>query len=450
MSEKLFGTDGVRGVANTELSPRLAFSLGIAAAKVLGQSHTPTFVIGRDTRISGTLLEAALSAGVCSMGGHIVSPGVIPTPAVASITRAGGFDAGIVISASHNPFADNGIKFFGPDGYKLEDRIEAEIEEIVPKADKLVGPSGSAVGHIRRDPGLRNLYAEHVKETMGSVRLDGLKIILDGANGANHLLAPRVIAELGADVSSINCAPDGVNINLSCGSLHPEEMIGRTLAEGADIGMAFDGDADRVILADEKGRLVDGDRVMLLVGRHMHMRGELAGSAIVGTIMSNMGLEVALRETGIELLRTAVGDRYVSEIMRREGYVLGGEKSGHLIFGSLTTTGDGLLTALQVLKVMQETGKPLSALADQMHEYPQILLGVRVTDRTAWQSDADIQKAIAAAQDTLDGRGRINVRASGTEKLIRVMTEGPDADEIDTIAHEIVGLIEKKFGTRAK
>ena len=447
MSDKLFGTDGVRGVANTELTPQLAFSMGIAAAKVLGQSHTPTFVIGRDTRISGTLLEAALSAGLCSMGGLVVSPGVVPTPAVASITRTGGFDAGIVISASHNSFQDNGIKFFGPDGYKLDDGIEAEIEAIVPTAETLKGPSGAAVGHIRRDPGLRNLYADHVKETMGTVRLDGLKIVLDAANGANHLLAPRVVTELGADVSCINCAPDGVNINLNCGSLHPEEMIARTIADGADIGIAFDGDADRVMLADEKGRIVDGDRVMLLVGRHMKMRGELSGDAVVGTIMSNMGLEVALKESGIELLRTAVGDRYVSEIMRREGYVLGGEKSGHLIFGSLTTTGDGLLTALQVLKVMQETGKPLSMLADQMHEYPQILLGVRVTDRTAWQTDADIQKAIASAQDVLEGRGRINVRASGTEKLIRVMTEGPDPDEIDAIANEIVGLIKTKYGT---
>jgi phosphoglucosamine mutase len=448
MSDKLFGTDGVRGVANTELTPKLAFALGIAAARVLGQSHTPNFVIGRDTRISGTLLEAALSAGLCSMGGLVVSPGVVPTPAVASITRSGGFDAGIVISASHNPFADNGIKFFGPDGYKLDDGIEAEIEALVPKADSFTGPSGAGVGHIRRDPGLRNLYAEHVKETMGTIRLDGLKIVLDGANGANHLLAPRVIGELGADVVSINCAPDGVNINLNCGSLHPEEMISRTVSEGADIGMAFDGDADRVFLADEQGRIVDGDRVMLIVGRHLKLRGELAGNAIVGTIMSNMGLEVALKENGIELLRAAVGDRYVSEIMRREGYVLGGEKSGHLIFGHLTTTGDGLLTALQVLKVMQETGKPLSVLADQMHEYPQVLLGVRVTDRNAWRDDADVQNAISAAQDALDGRGRINVRASGTEKLIRVMTEGPDREEIDTIAHEIVAIIERKYGAK--
>ena len=447
MSDKLFGTDGVRGVANTELTPRLAFALGVAAAKVLGQSHTPTFVIGRDTRISGTLLEAALSAGLCSMGGLVVSPGVVPPPAVASITREGEFDAGIVVSASHNPYPDNGIKFFGPDGYKLDDSFEAEIEALVPMADSLTGPAGAGVGHIRRDPGLRNLYADHIKETMGSVSLVGLKIVMDGANGANHLLAPRVVGELGAEVVAINCAPDGVNINLNCGSLHPEEMIARTIAEGADIGIAFDGAADRVILCDEKGRPVDGDRVMLLVGRHLKLRGELSGDVVVGTIMSNMGLEVALKESGIELLRTAVGDRYVSEIMRREGYVLGGEKSGHLIFGHLTTTGDGLLTALQVLKVMRETGKPLSVLADQMHEYPQVLLGVRVTDRTAWQSDTDIQKAIADAQDALEGRGRINVRASGTEKLIRVMTEGPDAEEIDVIAHELVGLIKSKYGT---
>jgi phosphoglucosamine mutase len=446
MSDKLFGTDGVRGVANTELTPSLAFALGIAAARVLGQSHTPTFVIGRDTRISGTLLEAAMSAGVCSMGGLIVSPGVVPTPAIASMTRSGGFDAGIVISASHNPFSDNGIKLFGPDGYKLDDRLEAQIEALVPTASTLSGPAGDAVGHIRRDPGLRNQYADHVKETMGSVRLDGLKIVLDAAQGANHLIAPRVMADLGAEVVSINCMPDGVNINAGCGSLHPQEMQTRTVSEGADIGMAFDGDADRVIFSDEKGRIVDGDRVMLIVGRHMQTRGELSGNAIVGTIMSNMGLEVALRESGIELIRAAVGDRYVSEIMRREGYALGGEKSGHLIFGHLTTTGDGLLTALQVLKVMRETHQPLFSLADQMQEYPQVLLGVRVRDRHSWREDADITKAIAGAEDVLDGRGRVNVRASGTEKLVRVMTEGPDASEIDAIAREIAALIEKKYG----
>jgi phosphoglucosamine mutase len=299
---------------------------------------------------------------------------------------------------------------------------------------------------MRRDPRLRDLYAEHLEETMGDARLDGIKIVLDGANGAAYQIAPRVVRDLGAEVVPMHCAPDGVNINEGCGSLHPQEMMARVTAEGADVGLAFDGDADRVMLSDEQGRLVDGDRVMLLVGRHLASQGKLAGSTVVGTIMSNMGLEVALREAGLSLLRANVGDRYVSEAMRQGGYVLGGEKSGHLIFGHLTTTGDGLLTALQVLKVMRETGKPLSVLADQMTEYPQVLLGVRVRDRQAWQQDADISRAIAQGEAVLAGRGRLNVRASGTEKLVRVMAEGPDAQEIETLASGIAALVQRKLG----
>lgn len=446
MAERLFGTDGVRGVANAELSPALAMALGAAAAHILGRSHAPTFVIGRDTRISGTLLEAALSAGLGSLGAHVVSPGILPTPAVANIVRTEGFDAGIVISASHNPYADNGIKFFGPDGYKLDDALEAEIEALVPDIHKFERPSGAGVGRMRRDPHLRDIYAEHLEETMDGLRLGGVNVVLDGANGANYQIAPRVISDLGAQVITMHCAPDGVNINDDCGSLHPDEMMRRVVEEGADIGLAFDGDADRVILSDERGRKIDGDRVMLLVGRHLASLGQLKGDTVVGTIMSNMGLEVALRDSNIRLLRTAVGDRYVSEAMRRDGYALGGEKSGHIIFGQLTTTGDGLLTALQVLKVMRETGKRLSELADQMTDYPQILLGVRVSDRQAWQSDSDIQQVIKRAEELLAGKGRLNVRASGTEKLVRVMAEGPDQAEIENIAGEIASLIEKKFG----
>ncbi len=299
---------------------------------------------------------------------------------------------------------------------------------------------------MRSDPHLSDIYAEHLEETMEGQSLRGLKIVLDGANGAAFEAGPRVLTDLGADVTVLHCSPDGVNINDACGSLHPEEMMRRVVADGADVGVAFDGDADRVILADEKGRKVDGDRMMLLVGRHLHTRGRLVKDTVVGTIMSNMGLEVALREAGLTLLRTGVGDRYVSEAMRREGYVLGGEKSGHVIFGHLTTTGDGLLTALQVLKVMRETGRPLSELSDQMDEYPQVLLGVKVTDRKSWEADPDIQKAIARVEGTLAGRGRLNVRASGTEKLVRVMAEGPDQVEIEALAGEIAALVREKFG----
>lgn len=446
MAEKLFGTDGVRGVANTELTPMLALALGAAAARTLGRGHTPRFIVGRDTRISGTLLESALAAGLCSMGASVVTAGIVPTPAVAGIARMDGFDAGIVISASHNPFADNGIKFFGGDGFKLDDVLEAEIEASLPKFETWPRPSGAGVGRLTHDSHLRDLYAEHLEETMEGISLRGVKIVLDTAQGANYELGPRVLTDLGADVVALHNSPDGTNINDGCGSLHPGEMLERTVSEGAQIGIAFDGDADRVIFSDELGRKVDGDRVMLLVGRHLAKQGKLANNTVVGTIMSNMGLEVALRESGLTLLRTNVGDRYVSESMRRDGHVLGGEKSGHLIFGHLTTTGDGLLTALQVLKVMRETDQPLSALADQMTEYPQVLLGVRVCDRQAWQHDTDIQNAIAAAETSLAGRGRINVRASGTEKLVRVMAEGPDQAEVDVMAHEILALVKKKFG----
>ena len=446
MSEKLFGTDGVRGVANTELTPSLALALGAAAARTLGRGHTPRFIVGRDTRISGTLLESALAAGLCSMGAQVVTAGVVPTPAVAGIARIQNFDAGVVISASHNPFGDNGIKFFGGDGYKLDDALEAEIEAQLPEIETWTRPSGAGVGRLTHNAHLRDLYAGHLEDTMAGLSLNGIKIVLDAANGANSVLGPRVVTDLGAKVVTLHCEPDGININADCGSLHPDEMRRRTLEEGADIGMAFDGDADRVILSDEKGRVVDGDRVMLLVGRHLAAAGKLANNTVVGTIMSNMGLEVALRESGLTLLRTAVGDRYVSEAMRRDGHILGGEKSGHLIFGHLTTTGDGLLTALQVLKVMRETGQPLSALADQMTEYPQVLLGVKVRDRQSWAADPDIRKAIAQTESRLAGRGRVNVRASGTEKLVRVMAEGPDQSEIDSLAHELISLIAKKVG----
>lgn len=449
MREKLFGTDGVRGVANTELSPTLALELGVAAAKILGQSHTPSFVIGRDTRISGSLLEAALSAGLCSMGAHVVSLGVLSTPGVACIARSGAYDAGVVISASHNPFADNGIKFFGGDGYKLDDNIERDIEDLVAQHEMLPRPSGMGVGEITIDHNKSNVYQDHLREAMAGVRLDGLRVVVDGANGANCVLAPQVLDSLGASVTLLNAAPDGMNINAHCGSLYPRQMQDATVAVNAHIGMAFDGDADRVILADDLGRAVDGDRVMMIVGKHLASQRKLKNNVVVGTIMSNMGLEVALRRSGVTLIRAAVGDRYVSEIMRRHGYSIGGEKSGHLIFGDLTTTGDGLLTALQVLRVMQETGCPLSVLADEMTEYPQVLLGVKVRDRAAWEKDAEITKAVARASELLSGRGRINVRASGTEKLVRIMAEGPDQEEIDTIAHEIANLVEKKTGVIA-
>lgn len=448
MSDRLFGTDGVRGIANTELSPMLALSLGLAAGYLLGRGHhpSPTFIVGRDSRLSSPMLEAALSAGLCAMGANVVSPGLMPTPAVARITHETGADAGVVISASHNPFPDNGIKFFGPDGYKLADEIEAELEALVARADTLPRPAGAGVGHIRRDPEMRSLYARHIEETLQGTRLDGLTIVLDAANGAASELAPRIFGELGANTICLNCEPTGCNINEGCGALHPGKMQEAVVREKADLGVAFDGDADRVILSDETGAMVDGDRVMAICGRYLAQHGKLSGNAVVGTIMSNMGLEVALRDKGIKLIRTSVGDRNVSEEMRRGGYVLGGEKSGHIIFGNLTTTGDGILSALQVLRVIKEAKKPLSELSSVMTEYPQVLLNIKVTDRKAWEKDAEFQARVAAVVGKLDGQGRINVRASGTEKLLRVMVEGPDHDKVQSLANEVAGLARQKWG----
>ena len=373
----------------------------------------------------------------------------MPTPAVACITRQIGADAGIVISASHNPFRDNGIKFFGSDGYKLDDAVEARISELVYEADDLVRPTGAGIGRVVNDPELSDLYVSHLEETVVGLSLDGMKIVIDGANGAASQLGPRVFRELGAEVIEINCEPNGVNINADCGALHTEQLQKKVVEAGADIGIAFDGDADRVILADEFGNKVDGDHLMALLGIKLHEAGQLPGNTVVGTVMSNLGLEACLKERGISLLRTDVGDRYVSERMRRDGYAIGGEKSGHVIFGQLTTTGDGILTALQTVKAVKQARKPLSQLAAIMVEYPQILLNVKVKDRDSWKEDAGFLDAIASAESLLAGNGRVNVRASGTEKLIRVMIEGPERDQVVSIAENLANLVQQRWGIQS-
>jgi phosphoglucosamine mutase len=394
------------------------------------------------------MLEAALVAGICSMGGVALTPGLMPTPAVACITRELGADAGIVISASHNPFPDNGIKFFGRDGYKLDDAVEARIAELVYQADDLVRPTGAGIGRIKVDTSLIDLYVKHLEETVEGLSLEGMKIVVDGANGAASAIGPRVFRELGATVIEINCAPDGININAECGALHTAALQRKVLEESADLGIAFDGDADRVILSDELGHKVDGDHLMALIGIKLNEMGQLPGRTVVGTVMSNMGLEACLRDRGITLLRTDVGDRYVSERMRRDGYTLGGEKSGHVIFGRLTTTGDGILTALQAVKVVKETQKPLSELASVMVEYPQVLINIKVKDRDSWRNDQPFQTAISAAELTLAGLGRVNVRASGTEKLIRVMVEGKEGTQVSAIGQDLAKLVEQKWGLK--
>ena len=443
--EKLFGTDGVRGLANTELSPLLALKLGTTAAHVLIERKTDaTVLVGRDPRLSGDILESALVAGICSQGVDAILVGVIPTPAVAFLTVESGSAAGAVISASHNPVKDNGIKFFGPDGYKLDDAIEAAIETQIENFDSFHRPSGGAVGHLRRCHELAEKYVEHVKSSI-SGRLDGMKLVIDCANGAASEFGPRVFSDLGAQVHCMHCQPNGTNINENCGSMHTTAMREETVARGADAGLSFDGDADRAILVDEKGEVVDGDHVMAICALHCASTTCLPQNSVVGTVMSNIGLEIALKRRGIDLVRAPVGDRYVSEEMRRSGAIIGGEKSGHIIFSCHTTTGDGIITALQVLQVMRQTGKTLSELASVMEEFPQILLNVRVNQRNGWDETPEIQAAIAEAEHQLLGRGRILVRASGTEKLIRVMAEGPDLGELETLTEQVAAVVRDRL-----
>jgi phosphoglucosamine mutase len=447
-TRRYFGTDGVRGVANTELSAALALALGAAAARVLGENGAGTeIVVGRDTRISGDLLESALIAGICSQGMNVVRVGVLPTPGVAFVTRTRpSAAAGAVLSASHNPFEDNGIKFFGADGRKLSDAVEARIEAVMAEWETLPRPSGAGVGRVIEAGYDVERYADDLKAAFGNERLAGLRLVVDGSNGAASFLGPVVLGELGAEVVPFHCKPDGVNINDGCGSLHPEGMAAKVVAEGAFAGFAFDGDADRVILADARGRIFDGDRVLCAAGIHLKSQGRLTNDTVVGTIMSNMGLEAALRAEGIHFVRAKVGDRYVMEEMTRHGATLGGEKSGHLLFTEFSTTGDGLLTAIQMLRVCRESGKTLADWSDRLHEYPQRLISVPVRERDGWERNAAISAAVSAAESRLGDRGRINVRPSGTEKKIRVMVEGPDPAEVEEAAESVAGIIRAELG----
>lgn len=445
--ERLFGTDGVRGVANSELSALLALKLGAASAYVLRTKHEGAkMLMGRDTRISGDILESAMASGICAMGVDVYLAGVVPTPAVAFVARTMEADAGVVISASHNPMPDNGIKFFGSDGQKLDDGITDEIERYVAEFDSLPYPEGAGVGRMHRiHAEFINAYLDHLRDVF-PYPLTGMKVALDCANGAVSELAPKLFAELGAETTVINARPDGLNINERCGSLYPEALQECVKENRIHIGLAFDGDGDRAILVDEHGEIVDGDHIMAICGLHLARHGRLAGNTVVATVMSNMGLEVALRAEGISLIRTQVGDRYVAEAMRATGAILGGEKSGHVIFGEHSTTGDGMVTGLQVLSVMLETGKTLSELADQMVEYPQLLVNIPVRDKSGWEDDPEIMSAIRSGEERLNGRGRVLVRASGTERLIRVMAEGPDYEELEQIATEIGNAIRRALG----
>lgn len=453
-ARKLFGTDGVRGVANTELSPQLALALGAAAARVFtegqasggGGGAKPHVVVGRDPRVSGDALEAALVAGFCALGVNVLRLGVVPTPAVAFVTRAQNAAAGVMVSASHNPVADNGIKFFGPNGRKLPDVREAQIEAALDGWENAPRPSGTNVGRFL--PGANEAitgYAAHLRQVC-PLGLSGLRLVVDGAHGAASFLAPQVLADLGATVEAVSCAPDGANINENCGSTHPDAMAARVRETNADAGLAFDGDADRVILADHRGRIVDGDRVLCLAGIHFAAQNKLPGRVVVGTDYSNLGLEQGLARHGLRLVRAKTGDRYVAEKMAELGATVGGEKSGHLLFSPQTTTGDGLLTALIVLQICRESGRNLADWADEMQELPQTLQNVYVTQKEGWQNIPDVAAALSRAENELAGRGRIFVRPSGTEKMIRVMAEGPDQAEIETLARAVANALRTHLG----
>lgn len=443
---KYFGTDGVRGVANQELTAELAYSIGRCGGYVLtGNVEKPKVVIGMDTRISGPLLESALVAGLLSIGAEVIRLGVVSTPAVAYITRLMKADAGVMISASHNPVEDNGIKFFGGDGFKLTDETELRIEELMDaEKDELPRPVGSGLGTLRVDHDAKYLYLEYLKTTI-SQSFQGIKVVLDCAHGAAYELAPRLFRELGAEVISIGAEPDGLNINDGFGSTHPETLREEVLRHGADLGLAFDGDADRLIAIDDKGDEVDGDFILCICGDAMNRAGKLKDGTIVSTVMSNIGFYKATEKLSLKTAKTAVGDRYVMEEMRRGGYNLGGEQSGHVIFLDYNTTGDGILTAIQLVDTLIASGKKLSDLKSMMTKYPQVLVNVRVQDKSNYPDNPAIEAAIQEVEGKLGDNGRVLVRPSGTEPLIRVMAEGPDKNELDLFVGQIVDVVQREL-----
>ena len=445
---KLFGTDGIRGKANQPpMTGEIAFEIGRASAYVLKKKHGRDMVlIGKDTRLSGYMLESALTSGICSMGMNVVLVGPMPTPGIAFVTRSLRVDAGIVISASHNPYDDNGIKFFSSKGFKLPDSIEREIEKAVfSKKIKNLRPLGAGIGKAYRVDDAAGRYIEYVKASFPKGRtLEGKRVVVDCANGSCYKITPWVLRELGAEVIAINDKPDGKNINLNCGATHPEIMQKAVLENKADIGIAHDGDGDRAILCDEKGEIVDGDKIMAICTLDMKKEARLKGNTVVATVMSNIGFEIFLKKSGVKVVRTQVGDRYVVEEMLRRGCNLGGEQSGHIIFMDYNTTGDGAITALQALAVMCKTGKPLSALSSVVPIYPQILINVPVPKVKSIEKFPAVMSAIRKAEKKI-GSGRIFVRPSGTEPKIRVMVEGNNMHKITAIAEEIAQVIKTKM-----
>ena len=447
---KYFGTDGVRGVANTELTPELAFKLGRCGGYVLmqhapEQAH-PRVLVARDTRISGQLLEQALVAGLLSVGIEVMQLGVISTPAVAYLTRTQNAAAGVMISASHNPALDNGIKFFGSDGFKLSDQQEEEIEALIDAPeDTLPRPSTDGLGTIDEFPEGAIKYLQFLQSTI-SGDLEGIRVCIDAANGATAPLVNQLFADLETDFYTMGDRPNGININDGVGSTHPEGLQAFVKEKGAMVGLAFDGDGDRLIAVDENGELVDGDKIMFICGQHLKSKGRLEKDTIVSTVMSNIGFHKAIEEHGMVALKAQVGDRYVVEAMREGGYVLGGEQSGHIVFLNLNTTGDGLLSAVQLLAVMKETGKPLSELAAQVTIFPQKLVNIRVRDKHTVMDEPAVKAVIEAVEAEMNGDGRILVRPSGTEPLLRVMAEASTDEKVSRYVDTIADVIRAQRG----
>lgn len=446
MQQRLFGTDGLRGHVNTyPLTADMALRLGLAAGTLFRDGlRRHKVIIGKDTRLSGYVFESALTAGLCAAGMDVFQVGPLPTPAIAFLTRNMRADLGVVISASHNPYDDNGIKFFDRAGFKLPDETEDRMAALVLDADHAWEyPPSDKVGRAYKIVDAPGRYIVYLKNSFPpDLTLEGLRVVIDCANGANYKVAPLALEELGAEVIRLGTAPDGLNINRDCGSLHPEAMQAKVRETRADIGLALDGDADRLIVADETGRVLDGDQIMALCAEDLMRRGELRGNLLVATVMSNMALELFMAERGGRLLRTAVGDRYVAEAMRAHDASLGGEQSGHLIFRDYSTTGDGLLAALQILRVMRQRGRPLSELAGRLTPFPQSLINVKVQRKTPFEQCPTLQKAQRAVEDELGGRGRVLLRYSGTENLCRVMVEGEDEERVRAYARRLADAVE--------
>lgn len=450
MMGKYFGTDGIRGVANSELTPELAFKIGRYGGYVLTKDTKKAKVlIGRDTRVSGHMLESALISGLLSIGAEVVRLGVISTPGVAFLTKELNAQAGVMISASHNPVADNGIKFFGSDGFKLLDAQEEEIEALLDQEnDHLPRPTGTDMGQVKDYAEGGQKYLQYLKTTIDG-NLAGLNIALDCAHGATSALAPQLFADLDANVTSMGNSPDGLNINAGVGSTHPEALASFVREKGAEIGLSFDGDGDRLIAIDEKGNIVDGDKIIYICAKYMKEKGLLKHNTVVSTVMSNLGFYKALEAQGIQSVTTGVGDRYVMEEMRNSGFNIGGEQSGHIIFLDHITTGDGMLAGLQLVNIVKETGKTLSELAEELQTFPQVLKNVRVTDKSLMDTNERIGEVINHVVKQMAGEGRVLVRPSGTEPLIRVMVEAPTEEKAEFYVQQIVDVVEEEIGLGA-